>query len=122
MTPDQIDQLIERHYRAEERGDPDGAVADLADDVEHEVAGQHQTDSREGARAFYAQLFEGLSLQRIRSQRRLYGDSFAVDEATVEAVTRNGEPSPFRLLHVFEFENGQITRESAWQAAIGDSA
>jgi len=41
-----------------------------------------------------------------------------VDEAVVDAQTAAGEPAPFRLLHVFEFENGRISRECARRAPL----
>lgn len=121
MTCAEIDELIERHFRAEEAGDPDAAVADLAHDVLHEVAGAHRFRSRESARAFYEDLFGKMRLQKITSERRMYGASFAVDEAFVDAVTSSGTPTPFRLLHIFEFADGQISRESAWQSPASDA-
>jgi len=42
-----------------------------------------------------------------------------VDEAIVDAQTNSGEPAPFRLLHVFEFAQGKISREGAWRAGMG---
>ena len=113
-----MDELIDRHYRAEERSDPDGAVADFTKEILHEVAGTHRLYGRDAARIFYVDLFATLRLTRITSERRLYGRSFAIDEARVEAVTQDGEPTVFRLLHVFEFANGRISRESAWQAPL----
>jgi len=114
-----MDALIERHFRAEERGDVDGAIADFSDSVDHELAGSHRATGKEGARGFYQALFGRVRLIRIISERRLYGENFAVDQATVEAQTLEGRPAPFRLLHVFEFNDGAISRECAWQAPVG---
>jgi hypothetical protein len=97
---------------------PSTHVADMADNVVHEFGRVHRLATKQDARAFYAQAFATLALTRIISQRRLYGPGFAVDEASVEAVTANGEPTGFQLLHVFEFTNGQISPESAWQAPL----
>jgi len=54
--------------------------------------------------------------------RRLYGDDFAVDESIVEGYAHGrpydlegyGRPVRFRLLHLFEFRDGLISRENAW--------
>lgn len=118
MTEAEMDELVDRHFRAEERSDPDGTVADLTDDVDHELAGQHRSTGREAARAFYDRLFGQLRLTRITTTRRLHGPDFLVDEAVVEAETTAGQPAPFRLLHVFEFRDGRISRESAWRAPL----
>lgn len=122
MTKPEIDDLIDRHFRAEERGDVEAAIADLSNNVSHELAGAHLSDNKEGARDFYTNLFGRLRLARIKSVRRLYGTDFAVDEALVEAETLAGEPAPFRLLHIFEFKDGQISGESAWRAPVGPGA
>ena len=58
----------------------------------------------------------------IRDRRRLYGDGFAVDESLAESVAVGapfglvglGRRISFRLLHVFEFEGGRISRENVW--------
>ena len=39
MTPNEMEALIEAHLRAEGNGDPDGAVANYTDDIEHDVVG-----------------------------------------------------------------------------------
>jgi ketosteroid isomerase-like protein len=55
--------------------------------------------------------------------RRLYGDGFVVDEsiwhghfADGRAVGCDGLSGPvsFRILHVFEFRDGKISRENVW--------
>lgn len=78
--------------------------------------GVHRLTTKQEARGFCAQAFAAMPLIRITSQRRLYGPGFAIDEASVEAVTANGEPTGFQPLHVFEFADGQTSRQSAWQA------
>jgi len=39
MTPDEMESLIEAHLRAEGNGDPEGAVANYTEDIEHDVVG-----------------------------------------------------------------------------------
>lgn len=70
VTRVEMDRLIDRHCQAEERGDVHGAVEDLADDVEHELAGVYRGRTRVDARAFYENLFGTLWLRRIVSRRR----------------------------------------------------
>jgi ketosteroid isomerase-like protein len=118
MTEAEMDELLDRHFRAEERADIEGTVGDLAEDVEHELAGHHRGSTRDDARAFYRGLFGQLRLKHINSKRRLYGPDFVVDEAIVEAETTSGQPAPFRLLHIFQFRDGRISRESAWRAPL----
>ena len=39
MTPAEMEALIDAHMRAEGTGDPDGAVANYTEDIEHDVVG-----------------------------------------------------------------------------------
>ncbi|HUZ20720.1 MAG TPA: nuclear transport factor 2 family protein [Acidimicrobiales bacterium] len=117
MTTDEMDALIDRHFRAEERCDEEAAIADLADDVELEVAGVHRSRGKAAAKAFYIELFATYPLKRIVSERRNYGEDFAVDEAFVEATDEQGWPALFRVLHVFDFRDGLIARECSWRSA-----
>jgi hypothetical protein len=39
MTPAEMEALIEAHMRAEGTGDPDGAVTNYTEDIEHDVVG-----------------------------------------------------------------------------------
>ena len=123
MRPEEMDHLIEEHYRAEIAGDSAAAVAMFSPSIEHDAVGfPRVSHGREAAAAFYATLFANLVFERMTPQRRLYGDSFCVDEALVEAravgrpfgLDGHGRPVRFRLLHIFEFSDGLITRENAW--------
>ena len=119
----EMDRLIAEHYRAEIAGDSAAAVAMFAPDIEHDAVGAPQVShGPEAAAAFYTHLFTDLVFDRMTPRRRLYGDGFCVDEAYVEAraighpfgLEGRGRPVRFRLLHIFEFADGQITRENAW--------
>ena len=55
--------------------------------------------------------------------RRLYGQDFVVDESMWHGHVANGRPFlmdgnsgkvSFRLLHVFEVQDGKITSEQVW--------
>ena len=100
MTPDEMEALIEAHLRAEGSGDPDGAVANYTEDVEHDVVG-----------------FPGSPLRGLHTYS---ADDAAVIEnlmtATVTGqflgIPGNGKQVRFRALHVFEFRDGRISREN----------
>ncbi len=125
MTPDEMNQVIEEHFRAEQRGDTEGTLATFTDDVVHDVVGRSQNPlvGKDAVRAFYASLFEDLAFEKFSSMHRYFGDNFAVDDAMVDArVLRSPQGAPgeerrlqFRFLHVFEFRDGMISRENAWQ-------
>jgi ketosteroid isomerase-like protein len=125
MTREQMDRLVNEHFGHEARDDVDGVLASLADEVRHEVvpspAGQ-QTD-KAGIRAFYTGLFADLRGEGVTPVRRLYGDDFLVDESVWHGHVANGRlfglegrsgPVSFRLLHVFELQEGKITNEAVW--------
>jgi predicted ester cyclase len=58
-------------------------------------------------------------MQRLR---RWYGPNHLVDDSVISAkatgrpfgLDGKGRPFTFRLLHVFDFEDGRISRESSW--------
>jgi len=123
-TPAQMDSLIDADYRAEEAGDIQGIIDGFTDDAEHDVAGRPGAPLRGGGEiaAFYRGLLAELRIDRFESVRRKYGVDHAVDEAIVHA-TAEGRPFGLegrgrrvkaRLLHLFEFDDGLISRESAW--------
>jgi steroid delta-isomerase-like uncharacterized protein len=123
-TPAQMDELIERHLAAEAAGDVDGAVSVYTDDVEHDVIGwptgvAHGID---GARGFYEYLTSNIKTESTEATRTYYSD----DACTIEhrwtgsvpgeflGIPGNGRRISFRMLHVFEFRDGLISRENTW--------
>ena len=125
LTPAQMDKKIDEHFDFEARDDIDGVLATLAPDAEHDIVGYPTgpTVGRDGARAFYENLFADLSESRVETKRRLYGDSFLVDESlwrgrapgTPFGLQGRNRPLEFRLLHVVEFtDDGDIARENVW--------
>jgi uncharacterized protein len=124
MTRDRMNALVEGHYRAEENGDLDAIVAGFAADAEHDVVGRpgdplHGGDMIAG---FYEQLLAELKIDRFEPVRRWYGDDFVVDESILHATATGqpfglegrGRPVRVRFLHIFDFDRGLISRESAW--------
>jgi uncharacterized protein len=123
-TRAQMDALVDGHYRAEESGDLDAIVEGFAADAEHDVVGRpgdalHGGDQIEG---FYRALLAELRIERFESVRRWYGDDHVVDESVLHATALGrpfglegrGRPVRARFLHIFDFSDGLISRESAW--------
>jgi steroid delta-isomerase-like uncharacterized protein len=116
--------LIEQHLKAEGAGDVEGAVAVYTHDVEHDVVGWPTgvSHGREGARAFYEHL-----TANFRTESEEVAHSFVSDDAVVLDQTMtgtvvgemlglpgHGRTISFRILHVFQFRDGLISRENVW--------
>jgi len=124
MTTRQMDALVEGHYRAEENGDLDAIVEGFAPGAEHDVAGRpgEPLHGAEQIEAFYRDLLSELRIERFEPVRRWYGDDHVVDESSLHATAvghpfgfdGRGRPVQTRFLHIFDFEGGLISRESAW--------
>lgn len=124
MTAAEMDRLIEAHIAAEKAGDPAGSVATHTDDVEHDVVGTPHgpLHGKEAAQAFYDQLVRDIRTEEMVPVRSYYGEDFCVVEhewtGTVPGaflgIPGNGRRISFRLLHIFEFRDGLISRENAW--------
>jgi uncharacterized protein len=124
-----MDALIDGHYRAEEADDIDAIVEGFIPDAEHDVAGNPggPLHGREQIGDFYRALLAELRIDRWETVRRWYGHRHAVDEAIVHgtAVGRpfglDGRDRPIgvRVLHVFDFADGLISRENAWFDVLG---
>ena len=124
LTIAQMDDLVARHFRAEETGDLDAIAAGFTPDAEHDVAGRPGGVLRGGEQiaAFYEGLLAELQIERFTTLRRWYGRDHLVDESTLHAraigrpfgLAGNAKQVQVRLLHVFDFAHGLISRESAW--------
>lgn len=125
LTPQQMDQSIDEHFRYEARDDVDGVLATLAPGATHDIVGHPTGPTQEpvAIRAFYEGLFADLADGEVKPLRRLYGEQFLVDESLWKgrAVGRpfgfegRNRPLSFRLLHVVEFaDDGKIQREQVW--------
>ena len=124
MSRAQMDALVDGHYRAEETGDLEAIVEGFTPDAEHDVAGRPGDVLHGGEQIadFYRALLTELRIDRFEPVRRWYGDDHVVDEAILHA-TANGHPFGLdgrgrqvrtRFLHIFDFADGLISRESAW--------
>lgn len=125
LTPQQMDAKMDEHFAFEGGDDVEGVLATLADDAEHDIVGWPlgPTRGREAARRFYETMFVDLADSRVRTVKRLYGDTFMVDESLWSGkapgrpfgLEGRGRPLEFRLLHVVEFSDaGDIRRENVW--------
>jgi hypothetical protein len=120
----QMDALIDGHFRAEEAADVDAIVRGFLPDAAHDVAGRPGGELHGGDQiaGFYSHLLADLRIDGFETVRRWYGDSHAVDESILHATAvgrpfgmeGRGRPVSARMLPVFDFADGLIERESAW--------
>ena len=121
---ERMDELVDGHYRAEETGDLASVVAGFLPDAEHDVVGRPGPALHGGAEieAFYRALLAELRIDRFEPVRRWYGDDHVVDESVLHATAighpfgldGRARPVQVRFLHIFDFADGLISRESAW--------
>jgi steroid delta-isomerase-like uncharacterized protein len=124
LKPEQMDRLIEAHLKAEMAGDSAGSIAMYTEDAEHDVVGTPHgpLHGKDAAQGFYDQLINDISTEEMIPTRRYYGEDFCVIEhiwngtvpGTFLGVAGNGRRISFRLLHIWEFREGLISRENVW--------
>ena len=124
MKPEEMNRLIEAHIEAEKTGDTAGAVSMYTEDVEHDVVGTPHgpLHGKEAAQGFYEQLTTDVHTEEMVPTRRYYGEDFCVMEhlwrgpvpGAFLGVPGNGKRISFRLLHIWEFRDGLISRENVW--------
>lgn len=124
MDKEQMITLVERHLKAEGTGDVEGAVAVYTDDVEHDVVGWPQgvLHGKDEARGFYQHLTANFRTEEERpTHRYISDDAMVLDQQMTGTVMGsllglpgNGRRITFRVLHVFEFKDGLISRENVW--------
>jgi steroid delta-isomerase-like uncharacterized protein len=120
----QMDRLIAAHLAAEGAGDPAGSVAMYTDDVEHDVVGfpTGPVHGKQAAQGFYEFLVQNVRTEEMEPTHSYYGDDFCVIEhqwtGTVPGaflgIPGNGRRISFRMVHVWEFREGLISRENVW--------
>jgi steroid delta-isomerase-like uncharacterized protein len=124
MEREQMAALVERHLKAEGAGDVEGAVAVYTDDVEHDAVGWPGgvLHGKEAARQFYVELTANFRTEDEQPSHRYWSDdAMVLDQMMTGTVTGsmlgmpgNGRRITFRILHVFEFRDGLISRENVW--------
>ena len=124
MKSTEMYDVISRHLRAEGAGDVEAAIAVYTDDVEHDVVGNPGSPrhGKDGARAFYEELTANFRTEGEQVLHRFATDTAVIlDQVMTGTVTGsmlglpgNGRRISFRILHVFEFRDGLISRENVW--------
>jgi steroid delta-isomerase-like uncharacterized protein len=124
MQPQDMDRLIDMHISAEMAGDSATAVSVYTDDVVHDVVGwpNGPLSGRDNARGFYDHLISNIQTETMVAARRYYSEGFCVQEhqwsGTVPGsflgVSGRGKQVSFRMLHIWEFRDGKISRENVW--------
>jgi steroid delta-isomerase-like uncharacterized protein len=132
MDSSQMQGLVDIHMTAENHGDIDAAVAVYTEDVEHDVVGFPNSPSRgkDAARNFYAYLTANFRSESWDVLRQFFADDAMVLEqlmtgtviGSLFGLPGNGRRISFRMMHVFEFRDGLISRENIWldTAAVAD--
>lgn len=119
-----MDRLIEQHLKAEMAGDAAGCVEMYTDDVVHDVVGMPTgpANGRAGAKGFYDFLTSNIRTEAMDPLHRYYGDNYCVIEhmwhgtitGSFLGIPGNGKRVDFRMLHVWDFRDGRISRENVW--------
>lgn len=124
MDHAEMQALVSQHLRAEGRGDVDGAIAVYTDDVEHDVVGYPGSPHRgkDGARKFYDELTTNFRTEGEEVLHRFVTDDAMILEqlmtgtviGSMLGLPGHGRRINFRILHVFEFRDGLVSRENIW--------
>ena len=124
LTREAIDRIIDEHFRQEAEGDVEGTLKTLTDDVVHDVVGDPagELHGPSAVARRYGHLFSNVRGERADVKHRLYGEDFVVDDKIWTArvtgefmgIPGHGRQISIRVLHVFEFRDGLISRENVW--------
>jgi steroid delta-isomerase-like uncharacterized protein len=116
--------LVEQHLKAEGAGDVEGAVAVYTEDVVHDAVGMPGSPrtGKNAAREFYQYLTDNIRTEGEEPLNRFFdGDAMILEQTMTGAVIGemlgipgNGRRVTFRILHVFAFRDGLISREQVW--------
>jgi steroid delta-isomerase-like uncharacterized protein len=124
MQAQDMNRVIEAHLKAESAGDTTGCVAMYTNNVEHDVVGTPHgpLHGKDAAKTFYEHLVHDISTEEMIPTRTYYGEDFCVMEhqwkgsvpGSFLGIAGNGRRISFRMLHVWEFEDGLMSRENVW--------
>lgn len=124
MEQHEMIALVERHLKAEGAGDVEGAVAVYTDDVEHDAVGFPGSPrvGKDAAREFYGFLTANFRTEDEVVLHRYFSDNTMILEQSMTGtvigemlgIPGNGRRITFRILHVFDFRDGHVSREQVW--------
>jgi hypothetical protein len=126
MSHEEMDRVVDDHFRFEATDDLDGVMASFATGpLRHEIIPSPvgEISGRQAIRDYYTMLYACAQGDKATCIRRLYGDDFLVDETLWEGTQVDGKPfllegksgpMSVRILHVFTFRDGMIDYEQAW--------
>ena len=124
MDQHEMVALVEQHLKAEGAGDVEGAVAVYTDDIVHDAVGfpGSPREGKDAAREFYGFLTANFRTEGEEPLNRFFdGDNMILEQNMTGAVIGemlgipgNGRRVTFRILHVFGFRDGLISREQVW--------
>ncbi|HXW34385.1 MAG TPA: nuclear transport factor 2 family protein [Acidimicrobiales bacterium] len=124
MEQHEMIALVERHLKAEGAGDVDGAVGVYTDDIVHDEVGFPGTPrtGKDAARDFYKFLTANFRTEEEVPLNRFFDANTMILEQSMTGtvigeflgITGNGRRVTFRILHVFGFRDGLISREQVW--------
>jgi steroid delta-isomerase-like uncharacterized protein len=124
MDQHEMIALVEQHLKAEGAGDVEGAVAVYADDIVHDAVGLPGSPriGKDAAREFYQFLTANFRTEGEEPLNRFFdGDNMILEQKMTGAVIGemlgipgHGRQVTFRILHVFAFRDGLISREQVW--------
>ncbi len=116
--------IVERHLKAEGAGDVEGSVAVYTEDIVHDAVGFPGSPriGKDGARDFYTFLTANFRTENEEPLHRFFdGDTMILEQTMTGSVIGeflglpgNGRRVSFRILHVFGFRDGLISREQVW--------
>jgi steroid delta-isomerase-like uncharacterized protein len=124
MDQHEMIAVVERHLKAEGAGDVDGAISVYTDDVVHDAVGfpGSPRTGKDAAREFYEFLTENFRTESEEPLHRFFdGETMVLEQNMTGAVIGemlgipgNGRQVTFRILHVFDFRDGLVSREQVW--------
>lgn len=124
MEQHEMVAMVERHLKAEGVGDVEGAVAVYTDDIVHDAVGFPGSPraGKDAARDFYRFLTANFRTEEEEPLQRYFsGDTMVLEQnmtgtviGEMLGIPGNGRRVSFRILHVFDFRDGLVSREQVW--------
>lgn len=132
MEQQEMIALVEQHLKAEGAGDIEGACAVYTDDIEHDAVGLPgpPRTGKAAAAEFYGFLTANFRTETEAPLHRYFsGDSMILEQIMTGSVigemlgiAGHGRSVTFRILHVFDFRDGLISREQVWMDSAAIAA